>query len=680
LKTAQIETSHKKSLGQFFSGPLIAKLLAELARHNSASTILDPMNGTGDMLLACQANSRISKEYFGIEIDKQVFKNSKKRFSHPKTNLYQGNAFSKNIIEYISKIQYDLIITNPPYVRYQTISKNKNAIPEFLSTTEIKSNLITSLLHLEHLDKEDQKFFEILISNYSGLADLAVPSWILCALNAKVNGRIALVVPEAWLNRNYAGVIQYILLRWFKIEYIVEDGNSTWFQDAQVKTTLIVAKRIKRKSSIYSWKNEFFINSLVYSDAKNSKSLLGSAFPKSLNPEMRFKRSIDKGISIEGKFSVDRVSLANFAQDVIRGIEHSKWFKLLEPKNKENTTSGNALKAQSKLRNWMNEANTNLLSLKDYGVEVSQGLRTGANSFFYLDIVKKSRLGVLAQPSKELNSNNLFIPNHYFKYTVSRQAELDDSFSTNKFTAKRILLYLQNGISQSDLAKYQKFNFKVPIPYKELSTDISEHIEQVENLNIGSIKDPKFVPELSAVAPNNRPWNKSKPSVPPRFWYMLPDLSKRHLPELFIPRVNGNYPKTRINENDKYVIDANFSTLWLIKESPEINKWTLLALLNSTWCKVSMEEHGTVMGGGALKLEATQIKRLPIPNISKKRLLELSRLGNLLPSANGNTAHVLKQIDEIVIQSLGFKDQINKKQKELSKILELALNKRAKRK
>ena len=33
------------------------------------------------------------------------------------------------------------------------------------------------------------------------------------------------------------------------------------------------------------------------------------------------------------------------------------------------------------------------------------------------------------------------------------------------------------------------------------------------------------------------------------------------------------------------------------------NNFSLLALLNSTWVTVAMEEYGTVMGGGALKLE-----------------------------------------------------------------------------
>ena len=678
METAQLEIPNKKILGQFFSGLLISSLLAELADYKSASTILDPMNGVGDMLLACQANSYSKKEYFGFEIDQKVFKISKENFTLSNVKLYQGNAFGRKIIKKLSNTQYDLIITNPPYVRYQTIAKNKDSLPESLNTSEIKSNLISSLSMLKHLDKDDRRLFEILISRYSGLSDLAVPSWILCGLNVKVGGRIALVVPETWMNRNYAGVIQYMLLRWFQIEYVVEDGNSAWFQDAQVKTTLIVAKRINRKESISSWKEETFISSSVYSNAMDKKSLVGQAFPNSQNPESRFKKMIDKGESLEGKFSTSKVRIAHYANDVIRDIEHSGWFELLEPNKIKLSDSGNALK-QSKLRDWLDIADTKLLSLKDYGVQVSQGLRTGSNTFFYLDIIKNSNSGVLAQPSKKLSSNELFVPNGYFRYIVSKQAELDQSYSTANFTAKRIVLCFQNGITQSDLVRIQKYNSKVPNPYNELTSEISTYVEQAGRINIGEDDKPKFIPKLSAVAPNDRPWNESKPLVPPRFWYMLPSFTERHIPELFIPRVNSNHPKTRLNINQEYVVDANFSTLWMTAERPEINKWTILALLNSTWCKVAMEEYGTVMGGGALKLEATQIKRLPLPAMSDKQLLHLSMLGRLLTTTNSNSSHLLEQIDKIVIASLGFETQVKKKLQELTKVTELYIKKRSKK-
>src|SRR5690606_15674556 len=103
-----------------------------------------------------------------------------------------------------------------------------------------------------------------------------------------------------------------------------------------------------------------------------------------------------------------------------------------------------------------------------------------------------------------------------------------------------------------------------------------------------------------------------------RFWYQLPTLTKRHLPELFVPRVNDAAPQTRLNPFSAFVIDANFSTLWTAPQCT-FDHYALLAMLNSTWCLTCMEIFGTVMGGGALKLEATQLKRIPLPVMDKNQ-------------------------------------------------------------
>ena len=64
---------------------------------------------------------------------------------------------------------------------------------------------------------------------------------------------MAMIVPETWMNRNYSSVVKYLLLRWFQIEYIIEDRNAAWFKPAQIKTVLIVARRIPGKKSIFEW-------------------------------------------------------------------------------------------------------------------------------------------------------------------------------------------------------------------------------------------------------------------------------------------------------------------------------------------------------------------------------------------------------------------------------------------
>jgi hypothetical protein len=215
--------------------------------------------------------------------------------------------------------------------------------PESLGTSEIKENLIASLPLFKHLDAKDRELFSVLISNYSGLADLAVPSWFLCALITKVGGRIAMVVPQTWLNRDYASVIHYLLLKWFRIEYIVEDANSVWFPSAQVKTTLIVAKRIERKESINTWKKECFTYCSVFSTAKNGNSLIGKIFPDQIQPEKRFVKTINNSKHQNGLFATSRERLADFANDLKLNTANQKWLRLFEPEQSEASIGTNSL-------------------------------------------------------------------------------------------------------------------------------------------------------------------------------------------------------------------------------------------------------------------------------------------------------------------------------------------------
>jgi len=78
------------------------------------------------------------------------------------------------------------------------------------------------------------------------------------------------------------------------------------------------------------------------------------------------------------------------------------------------------------------------------------------------------------------------------------------------------------------------------------------------------------------------------------------------------------------NRSDQVVIDANFSTAW-----SDGGVWTAAAistLLRSTWVRACMEAVGTPMGGGALKLEATQLNRLPVPKLPVQAIMLLATM------------------------------------------------------
>ncbi len=281
----------KKRLGQYFSGIRLAKLLAAIANSSRADSIIDPMLGSGDMLVACLELNVANSLAVGIEIDPQAQQIAAERLignSHPRFHLILGNAFDASTVQQLPTRAFDLVITNPPYVRYQSLSHPRRGELKLPSAVEIRKNMIHLVDEFPSLDQEDKALFKRLVSSYSGLSDLAVPSWLLCAMLTHVGGTLAMVVPEAWLSRDYAQVIQYLLLRWFKIAVVVEDANAAWFSDALVKTTLLVAERIERRDSAFSWIDEGYLHVRFHSQTITAESIVGNLFPADPNPEGAF--------------------------------------------------------------------------------------------------------------------------------------------------------------------------------------------------------------------------------------------------------------------------------------------------------------------------------------------------------------------------------------------------------
>ncbi|MFZ6051319.1 N-6 DNA methylase [Halocola ammonii] len=675
MELAETSIKRQKHLGQYFSGPLVASLLAYLAKHYEAKSIIDPMCGTGDMLKACNPTSNPYKNFVGVEIDSSVSEYAQSRFaSASNVHITNSSAFDKDILKGIMSSEFDLVITNPPYVRYQTIAESKSLNEESQSTSEIKQNLLSALLCHSNLPPREKDVFKRIISNYSGLADLAVPSWILCALLVKQGGRIAMVVPQTWLNRDYSEAIHYLLVKLFQIEFIIEDANSVWFPDAQVKTTLLIAKRIEIKESILDWTNESFSFCRIFSSAISRNSLVGKIFPDSSNPEKEFYNALESNQSKEGIYSNQKILINHFSTDAGKRLQNSKWFNLLEPNIDRRTLKTAHLKPSSLLFKWLEGATPDFSCLQELGINVSQGLRTGANSFFYFKLCSESPEGVEAMPSKYFFQSPITIPSGSYRKVITKQSEVSEQYSTAYLKPLSVVLYLQEAVIKGDFENNLKKDIDLRKWYTVLPVQLSAHVENAQSINVGTIEKPKRYPHLSAVSPNIRQWNPLKPNTPPRFWYMLPKFTDRHLPDLFIPRVNNLHPQTRLNLRQEFVIDANFSSLWLGENNNRHTLHSLLAVLNSSWAHIAMEEFGTAMGGGALKLEATQLKKLPIPRFTAIEIDKLDRLGRRLALSHESHEKVLSELDKFIVSKMGFEANLTTKLNELNSIKQTLLN------
>lgn len=292
----KLETAKRKRLGQYFSGLPVARLLAALSCAESRNSAMDPFLGSGDMLAAIlEINPAL--QVSGVEVDQNAWQQAVERLPRPAQDgsLILGNAFSTQTLTRLPATSVDLVITNPPYVRYQAQARSgSDGLPNAL---EVRTGLLEALGNMtlfQHLTKLERELLADLAKGYSGLADLAVPAWLLSAALTQPGGALAMVVPEAWLSRDYASVVQCALLRLFRLRHVVEDAHASWFRDAAVRTTLVVADRTEARPSCTGWGNATFLKTDVRATACAGESLVAAGWLGEPQPEQRFAAALSE--------------------------------------------------------------------------------------------------------------------------------------------------------------------------------------------------------------------------------------------------------------------------------------------------------------------------------------------------------------------------------------------------
>lgn len=649
--TATISVQRRKKFGQYFSGPPLAKLLSHLAVSGTISTILDPMAGDGDLLEAsfeaAKAGGSKVSQLDGIEIDEPFSDRCSERLralgGKPLAKrVISGDAFDEKVFSALSRDGYDLVIANPPYVRKE--ARKASGINGSRHTREGLRRLLAW-----RAQAAEQDIWSRLIDGYSGLADLSIPSFLLAAMMVRPGGTLALVMPTTWRSRQYADVMRYALLRFFHTSFIVEDVQPGWFPGANIRTNLIVAKRLESAQAEKPlrererWASTSWIR--IESEAASSNSLVGTAF-RGKNPEQDFALWARK----KQPRTVSSVSLSAFDQSQewinLRSQEKRKaWLSGIEGATSQPISRAAELSIPDALRDLIPSSVDlgSLARLGEAGIDAGQGLRTGCNAFFYVTELGRPKTGsVKIRTAKAFGEQEFLVPEGALIPVLRRQADTGAVMSGHIPDSR--ILFLRNYILPADKASVTRFTKAYAtagiIMPKTMPARLTEFVEQaaLTRLNGSDI----LIPQLSAVRTNSA--NTNRKVVLPRFWYMLPDLMKRHLPNAFVARVNHGLPWVEVVSNQHLAVDANFTTLWHSN-----SRWSgssIKALMNSVWCRTFMEAYGTRFGGGALKLEAAHVREICIPKLSNGDIAALHRLGLRLTH---DATTVQAEIDAIVV-------------------------------
>ena len=243
-----ISIKHRKLYGQYTTPVNLARLLVNLAIENKNLRILDPCCGTGTI---AKEALKLKQEY---SVDKNSIQNkiwASDKIAFPLQlatislfdpnekseiiNVFQDDVANLSIGKDIlffdpnngnevhkSLPVFDYIVSNLPFVKGQDI-------PEYNETIRLINNFIGNNIGNDY--KLDQR------------ADLAyyIPFKLWSLLNE--NGKLGIIISNAWLGTESGTKFRLSLRKFFNIENVVTSGNGRWFDNAKVITNILILRK-----------------------------------------------------------------------------------------------------------------------------------------------------------------------------------------------------------------------------------------------------------------------------------------------------------------------------------------------------------------------------------------------------------------------------------------------------
>lgn len=182
-------SSEQKLRGAYYTPFDLADKIVRLFDFEKIKTILEPSCGDGVFIDALAKNSLISKNITAVEIEEPELNKVKERYKNEGSVKLIKDDFL-NFYENAKKSQsYDLILGNPPYIRYQYLSEaQRNILSQIIEENGMKPNK---------------------------LINIWVCFLVACTKLLSENGKIAFVIPAELLQVAYAEELRLFLSNQF---------------------------------------------------------------------------------------------------------------------------------------------------------------------------------------------------------------------------------------------------------------------------------------------------------------------------------------------------------------------------------------------------------------------------------------------------------------------------------
>ena len=255
LLQSAVETGKRKVAGQFSTPSKLAELLTRLTINDKTKNVIDPCCGTGTII----KQAYLLKEEYNQnqeEILNNIWASDKYSFpiqlstlslTKPENIGQILNIFTSDVIslelnktiefkdpnngEIVNKTfpQIDYVVSNLPFIKSREIKKLNS---EITSINEwIKQQTSSNL----ELNLKSDIFAYIPFHLHQILSE---------------NGKIGLILSNAWLGTDYGETFLSIFQQFYNIEKVIISGKGKWFDNADVVTTILIAEKKTVDSSI----------------------------------------------------------------------------------------------------------------------------------------------------------------------------------------------------------------------------------------------------------------------------------------------------------------------------------------------------------------------------------------------------------------------------------------------
>lgn len=229
------EASADKLRGGFYTPQVIVDFILKWGfTNNIVSDILEPSCGDGNFLRQLKKSNYEYKNLTAIEFDKVEFEKA------ASIKLKNKKILNTDFLEYFNTTneKYDLIVGNPPYIRYQFLDSEQKTQAKFIS--------------------------ERVNIKYSKLTNIWVSFVIGCSLLLKEKGKLGFVLPAEILQVSYAKELRKFLAKFYN-EITIISFEKLVFPDIQQEVVLLLCDKNESK--------DHYINHIELKNAESLKDL-----------------------------------------------------------------------------------------------------------------------------------------------------------------------------------------------------------------------------------------------------------------------------------------------------------------------------------------------------------------------------------------------------------------------